>query len=137
MNILAAILVAAVCTQSEAGSAKPVQAKGAFVAIVVKDMDASIHWYESNLGLRFLKRSTAPRKDAENAVLQGDGFFIELIHFFHRAVGARPPTGDGSLPLGLRKAGAVLESKSFDEVSARLKASKAEFRGGVFEDREM
>jgi hypothetical protein len=57
---LAALLVSA------SGAAKQGQApeadvpsfttQGAFVAIVVTDLDASVHWYESNLGLHLVKR---------------------------------------------------------------------------------
>jgi hypothetical protein len=59
--------------------AAPFEARGAFAAIVLLDFEASIRWYQANLGLRLLKRSRSPRVAAESAVLQGHNFFLELI----------------------------------------------------------
>jgi hypothetical protein len=49
-------------------------AQGTFAAFVVTDLDASLHWYQSNLGLRVIKRGTSPRVAAETVVLGGDVF---------------------------------------------------------------
>ena len=54
-------------------------AHGAFVAIVVTDLDASVHWYESNLGLHVVKRGKSPRVPAETVGLGDEYLFVELI----------------------------------------------------------
>jgi hypothetical protein len=55
-------------------------ARGAFIAIVVTDLDASVKWYESRLGLHLVKRGGSTRVPAETAVLSGHNLFVELIH---------------------------------------------------------
>lgn len=67
---LTAILLFASAVGAQPG-APAFAAQGAFVAIVVTDLDASVHWYESNLGLHLLKRGKSPRVAAEAAVLGG------------------------------------------------------------------
>jgi hypothetical protein len=48
-------------------------ARGAFFAIVVTDLDASVSWYESRLGLHLVKRGKSIRVPAETAVLAAAG----------------------------------------------------------------
>ena len=55
-------------------------ARGAFTAIVVTDLDASVNWYESMLGLHLVKRGKSTRVPSETAVLSGHSLFVELIH---------------------------------------------------------
>lgn len=107
-------------------------AQGAFVAIVVTDLDASLRWYESNLGLHLLKRGKSPRVAAETAVLDGHNLFVELIHHEGKAL----PRIDNEAPLPrLIKAGVIVPQKDFDAVAAYLQ--KHGIEAGVFEDKEM
>jgi hypothetical protein len=45
--------------------------QGAFIALIVTNLDASVDWYKSNLDLRLIKRGNSPRVAAETAVLGG------------------------------------------------------------------
>src|ERR1700759_3107026 len=87
---LAALLfspsVVTVRGQAPSGDVPSFTARGAFVAIVVTDLDASVHWYESNLGLRLVKRGKSPRVPAETVVLGGRNLFVELIHHQGKAL---------------------------------------------------
>jgi catechol 2,3-dioxygenase-like lactoylglutathione lyase family enzyme len=107
-------------------------AQGAFVAIVVTDLDASVHWYKSNLGLHVVKRGKSPRVHAETAVLGGHNLFVELIHHD----GKRLPRVDNeaSVPR-LLKAGVIVGKEDFDAVAAYLQKRRVEAR--IFEDKEM
>ena len=107
-------------------------AQGAFVAIVVTDLDASVNWYESNLGLHLVKRGRSPRLPAETVVLRGHSLFVELIH--HDGKQLPRVDNEASVPR-LIKAGVIVAQKDFDAVAAYLPKRGIEL--GVFEDREM
>jgi len=107
-------------------------AQGAFVAIVVTDLDASVHWYESSLGLRLLKRGKSPRLPAETAVLGGHNLFVELIH--HDGKQLPRVDNEASVPR-LLKAGVIVEQKDFDTLATYLQ--KRGIEAGIFEDKEM
>jgi catechol 2,3-dioxygenase-like lactoylglutathione lyase family enzyme len=107
-------------------------AQGAFVAIVVTDLDASVHWYESSLGLHVVKRGKSPRAPAETVVLGGHNLFVELIH--HDGKQAPRVDNEASVPR-LLKAGVIVGQKDFDMVAAYLQKRGVET--GIFEDKEM
>ena len=107
-------------------------AQGAFVAIVVTDLDASVHWYESNLGLHLVKRGKSSRVLAETAVLGGHNLFVELIH--HDGKPLPRVDKEASVPR-LIKAGVIVAQKDFDTVAAYLQKRGVEAR--IFEDKEM
>jgi len=107
-------------------------AQGAFLAIVVTDLDASLHWYESNLGLHLIKRGRSPRLPAETAVLGGHNLFVELIH--HEGKQLPRIENEASVPR-LIKAGVIVASKDFDVMRAYLQNRGIQAR--VFEDKEM
>lgn len=53
---------------------------GAFVALVVPDLDVSARWYVEKLGLTILKdHAMRPDNKAAVTILQGNGFTVELI----------------------------------------------------------
>ncbi len=107
-------------------------AQGAFVAIVVTDLDASVHWYESNLGLHLLKRGKSPRVPAETVVLGGHDLIVELIHHEGKAL----PRVDDEAPVPrVLKAGVIVRQKDFDAVATYLQ--KRGIEAGIFEDKEM
>jgi catechol 2,3-dioxygenase-like lactoylglutathione lyase family enzyme len=107
-------------------------AQGAFVAIVVTDLDASMRWYESNLGLHLVKRGKSPRLPAETAVLGGHNLFVELIHHDGKPL---PRLDNEAAVPRLIKAGVIVGQKDFDAVAASLQ--KRGVDTGIFEDKEM
>lgn len=107
-------------------------AQGAFVAIVVTDLDASVHWYESSLGLHVVKHGKSPRVLAETAVLGGHNLFVELIH--HDGKQLPRIDNEASVPR-LLKAGVIIGPKDFDAVAVYIQKRGVEI--GVFEDKEM
>lgn len=119
------------CADAHVGGAA-FAAQGAFVAIVVSDLDASSHWYESNVGLHVVKRGKSPRVAVETVVLGGHDLFVELI----RHDGKQFPRIDNeaSVPR-LLKAGVILVRKDFDAVAAYLQ--KRGIEAGMFEDKDM
>jgi catechol 2,3-dioxygenase-like lactoylglutathione lyase family enzyme len=135
-GFLAAFLLftwgAAVPGQSSATDVPAFTAQGAFVAIVVTDLDASVHWYESNLGLHLVKRGKSPRVPAETVVLSGHNLFVELIH--HEGKALPRVDNEASVPR-LLKAGVIVRQKDFDAVATYLQ--KRGIEAEVFEDKEM
>jgi catechol 2,3-dioxygenase-like lactoylglutathione lyase family enzyme len=107
-------------------------AQGGFVALVVTDLDASVHWYESNLGLHVVKRGKSPRVPAETVVLGGHNVFVELIH--HEGKALPRVDNEASVPRVL-KAGVIVSQKDFDAVATYLR--KRGIQAGIFEDKEM
>jgi len=107
-------------------------AEGAFFAIVVTDLDASVGWYESNLGLHFVKRGKSPRVPAETVVLGGHNLFVELIH--HDGNALTRIDNEASVPR-LLKAGVIVAPKDFDRITGYLQ--KRGVDAGIFEDKEM
>jgi catechol 2,3-dioxygenase-like lactoylglutathione lyase family enzyme len=117
---------------SPATEAPAFASQGAFVAIVVTDLDASVHWYEANLGLRVVKRGKSPRVPAETVVLGGRNLFVELIHHD----GQQSARVDDEAPVPrLLKTGVIVGQKDFDAVAAYLQKRGVE--AGIFEDKEM
>jgi catechol 2,3-dioxygenase-like lactoylglutathione lyase family enzyme len=119
-------------SQSPAANGPAFTAQGAFVAIVVTDLDASVHWYESNLGLHLMKRGRSPRVPAETVVLGGHGLLVELIH--HEGKSLPRVDNEASVPR-LIKAGAIIEQKDFNTLATYLQ--KRGVDAGIFEDKEI
>ena len=109
-------------------------AQGAFVALVVTNLDASMDWYKSNLDLTVVKRGKSPRVAAETAVLGGHNMFIELIHYGGRPLPKRE-VNDSAPIAGPVKAGAILDRAGFDSVMKQIQSHGIEAR--AFEDKEM
>lgn len=132
MAVVLSALVAVAQDALPATQAPAFTAQGAFVAIVVTDLDASMHWYESNLGLHLIKRGRSPRVPAETVVLGGHNLFVELIH--HEGKQLPRVDNEASVPR-LLKAGVIVAGKDFDVMAAYLQ--KRGIPAGVFEDKEM
>ena len=107
-------------------------AQGAFVAIVVTDLDASVHWYEGSLGLHVVKRGKSPRVPAETVVLGGHNLFVELIH--HDGKQLPRVDNEASVPR-LLKTGVIVGENEFNAVAEYLQKHGVET--GIFEDKEM
>jgi catechol 2,3-dioxygenase-like lactoylglutathione lyase family enzyme len=131
---LAAVLLLAsgAAAQGQPTDAPAFTAQGAFVAIVVTDLDASERWYESNLDLHLLKRGESPRLRAETVVLGGHNLFVELIH--HEGKQLPRVDNEASVPR-LLKAGVIVGRKDFEAVATYLQKRGVE--AGIFEDKEM
>ncbi len=140
MKLLHGCLVALLLSASEAAAqgqppatdVPSFAAQGAFVAIVVTDLDASVHWYESNLGLHLVKRGKSPRVPAETVVLGGHNLFIELIQ--HEGKALPRVDNEAAVPRVL-KAGVIVSQKDFDALATYLQKRGIEV--GIFEDKEM
>lgn len=137
-TVAISIFISVMIAQDQKGAIKPsdIQGQGAFMALVVPNLEASIHWYETNLGLRLVKRGKSSFVAAQNAALVGHNIFVELIHFDVN----KPVVNDGNskiLPLGIAKVGMILGGKDFDFIAEHLKKEGVEFIGGIFEDKEM
>jgi catechol 2,3-dioxygenase-like lactoylglutathione lyase family enzyme len=88
---------------------------GAFFALSVADMDASVKWYSEKLGLAVVMRS--PRQDKASAVvLEGAGLTVELV----KHDDAIAPSKEPPLIHGFMKAGLVVDD--LDKTVANLKA---------------
>lgn len=110
----------------------PFMAQGAFAAIVVSDLDASVNWYESKLGLHVVKRGRSPRLPAETVVLGGHNLFVELIH--HDGTPLPRIDNEASVPR-LIKAGVIVRQEDFEPLATYLKKRGVEAR--IFADKEM
>jgi catechol 2,3-dioxygenase-like lactoylglutathione lyase family enzyme len=119
-------------TQPSAPDVPSFVARGAFFAIVVADLDATEHWYESNLGLRRVKRGRSSRVPAETVVLAGRNLYVELIH--HDGKQISRIENEKAQPRFL-KAGLVVEPREFDVVATQL--AKHGVSATIFEDKEM
>jgi catechol 2,3-dioxygenase-like lactoylglutathione lyase family enzyme len=109
-------------------------ARGAFAAFVVTDLNASVRWYESKLGLHEVKRGRSPRVAAQTVILGGHNIFVELIYYDDRALMSRHI--DDTAPVaGPIKTGVIVSQKDFDALAERLRDHGAPV--GVFEDKEM
>lgn len=101
-------------------------ATGAFIALSVPDLEASVTWYVDKLGLR--RTMTIPRMGqiVGGAALEGDGIFVELLQ--HEA--ARPGTTPSELTHGVAKAGLMVPD--FERTVAALRARGVTFFGGPY-----
>jgi catechol 2,3-dioxygenase-like lactoylglutathione lyase family enzyme len=115
------------------------QAQGAFWAIVVADIDASERWYLENLGLRRIKKGTAPNGKSETVVLGGHGIYAELVHYLQdKDPQAQAGPKDGQrLQLGICKTGLTVSPQDFDAILHHLRQRQAALVGRVISDDEM
>ena len=109
-------------------------AQGAFIALVVTDLNASLRWYQSNLDLHLIKQGRSTRVAAETAVLSGHNIFVELIHYTDRSL-AKREINDAAPVAGPMKVGAIVDPLGFDALTKDLQNHRLEVRS--FEDKEM
>ena len=79
-------------------------AAGAFFALSVADLRASVQWYTEKLGLRAVLEVPSQNKTAV-AVLEGGGLIVELIQHDDAK-----PSGDPLLRHGVFKVGVLVEN---------------------------
>jgi len=109
-------------------------AQGAFMALVVTNLDALMDWNKSNLDLHLIKRGKSPRVAAETVVLGGHNVFVELIHYTDRSLAIRE-VNDSAPVAGPVKAGAIVDSVGFDALAKHIQSHGIEAR--AIEDKEM
>ncbi len=116
-NWLTCVVVALLVQGSTRAEPEPPFASthGAFFALSVEDIDASVKWYSEKLGLALLMRT--PKQDKASAVvLEGGGLTVELV----KHDDAIPPSKEPPLMHGFMKAGLVVDD--LDRTLAALKA---------------
>jgi hypothetical protein len=126
VTCLAVLLLSSGCAAPVAG------ARGGYAAIVVGDLEASVRWYELNLGLHEIKRGKSPRLPAETVVLGGPMFFVELIH--HDGVQLPRIDDEASVPRVV-KAGGFLEREQFDALATYF--TKHGVPADAFDDKDL
>jgi catechol 2,3-dioxygenase-like lactoylglutathione lyase family enzyme len=90
---------------SDVAAPAALNATGAFFAVSVADLEASVRWYTEKLGLRVAQR--LPKVDkAALAILSGGGLIVELVHNDD----AVPRAGEPVLVRGIFKVGVIVDS---------------------------
>jgi catechol 2,3-dioxygenase-like lactoylglutathione lyase family enzyme len=137
MDTLCLLILLALSTASDRPTSaltaddEALSAGGAFFALSVSDMEASVQWYSEKLGLKVTMR--APKVNGATAtVLEGSGLIVELVQDdAARPLTAAAPGVKESLRVhGFFKAGVVVND--FEKTLAMLKARNAEIAFGPF-----
>jgi catechol 2,3-dioxygenase-like lactoylglutathione lyase family enzyme len=104
---------------------------GAFFALSVPDLEASVRWYSEKLGLQVVTRPP-PEEKAAIAVLEGNGLMVELLQLSDaRPLSqAAPGVGANHLVHGYFKAGMVVEN--YEATLELLRARGVEIAMGPF-----
>ena len=106
-----------------------IAATGAFFALSVADIEASVKWYSEKLGLKVIMQ--LPKKDrVAVTVLEGGGLIVELIQHDDAMPlsKAAPAVKDNFFIHGVFKAGVIVDD--FDKTLAMLKARHVEIAFG-------
>jgi catechol 2,3-dioxygenase-like lactoylglutathione lyase family enzyme len=117
--------------QSSQATAPAFTASGAFIALSVADLDASVRWYSEKLGLRVVQRP--PKFDQSTAViLEGGGLIVELVHRddARSLATVAPDVKANYLVHGIFKGGIIVDD--FDKTLSLLKARGVEVAIGPF-----
>ena len=118
-------------SSSAIASSQPFRTSGAFFALSVPDLEASITWYTEKLGLQVVMRP--PKTEhAEVAVLEGNGLMVELLQLADaKPLGqAAPGVSANYLVHGYFKAGIVVDD--YDATLEALRARGIEIAMGPF-----
>jgi catechol 2,3-dioxygenase-like lactoylglutathione lyase family enzyme len=131
MSIVRSLAVAALvafptCLTAQAAESPFATARGAFFALSVRDLQATVNWYSQKLGLRNVMTIPRTGRIAGGAALEGDGILVELIQ--HEDAKAR--VGVPELTHGIAKAGVIVAD--FDRAVAALRARGIEITGGPY-----
>ena len=105
--------------------------KGAFIGVSVRDLGASVRWYEEKFGLRVIMGPSKFEKSTA-VVLSGGGLTVELMHHEDAVplATAAPAIDRNFLVHGIFKAGIVVDE--FDKVIAALRARGVAIAIGPF-----
>ncbi|HET7217132.1 MAG TPA: VOC family protein [Vicinamibacterales bacterium] len=104
---------------------------GAFFALSVADLPASVAWYSEKFGLRTVMSTPGPNNGSV-AVLEGSGLIVELVQLRDAVplAKAAPSLRDKEFVHGFFKAGIVVDN--FDALVAGLKSRRLEIAYGPF-----
>jgi predicted enzyme related to lactoylglutathione lyase len=83
----------------------PPSIRGTFFSLSVSNVDAVSQWYQTNLGLNVVMSGQAPNQVATFALLEGNGFLVEII----QPAASNARTGRPFETRGLFKIGAIVE----------------------------
>lgn len=119
-------LPAGALAQASATSSPFAGATGAFIALSVPDLEASVRWYTETLGLRRAFTIPAMGPIAGGAALEGDGLLIELL----QRTDAVPGKSPAELAHGIAKAGILV--RDFDGTVTALRARGITFFSGPY-----
>lgn len=105
-----------------------------FAAIVVGNLDTSLHWYQDKLRLRLLNRTDAPERGFRQANLTGEGLQIELVEVSRSLTYAQIVENQpkGTEPRGFFKIGFTVSN--LDIWHMHLKKRGAKFEGRRVKD---
>jgi lactoylglutathione lyase/glyoxylase I family protein len=108
---------------------------GAFFALSVPDLEASVRWYSEKLELKVIMRPP-PEERAQVAVLEGNGLIVELLQLADALPLSRaaPNVTADYLVHGYFKAGLVVND--FDHTLEMLRARGVEIAMGPFPARQ-
>jgi catechol 2,3-dioxygenase-like lactoylglutathione lyase family enzyme len=140
-RLLGLMVVLLLFTLPVAGQAKKQTSKNSpipyLVGISVADVDASVKWYEENLGFKTIKRMELPQYDLRLAFLELNGFRVELIEN-KKSFSIKkyvPDYQDGSgLLQGMAKVGFLVNK--IDPIAESLKKRGVPFVVELREDKE-
>jgi len=129
--LLACMAPAFVGAQSASPSPAATTVNGAFFALSVSDLDASVKWYTDKLGLKITLRPPKQNQSAV-AVLEGGGLIVELIQHddavsLAKSLGSAKPS---HMVHGISKVGMIVDD--FDGTLATLKARGVEIFLGPY-----
>jgi len=129
---LSVLLPSVARSQAGAATEQPaMKGAGAFFALSVADLNASVQWYSDKLGLKVVMRP--PKIDKAAAViLEGGGLIVELIHHDDSMPlsTASPSVKNNILVHGIVKAGVIVED--FDKTVATLRSRNVQIAFGPF-----
>jgi catechol 2,3-dioxygenase-like lactoylglutathione lyase family enzyme len=115
---------------------EPLAARPFFFALSVADVEASVDWYESVLGLRVVRSADLDARGIRIRLLRGEDIFLELIEDA-AAVSLselEPPLSDRYRLHGVFKIGLRVEDLA--ETEERLAALDVPLRGRVITEQD-
>jgi catechol 2,3-dioxygenase-like lactoylglutathione lyase family enzyme len=129
--LLLPMLALAQATAQPTSSPAPFSARGAFFALSVADVQASVRWYTEKLNLAVVMEQ--PKRDgAAVAILEGHGLIVELVELDAASpLGVAAPKAAGPFQIhGVFKAGVIVDD--FDRLVAMIKTRNVEIAHGPF-----
>jgi catechol 2,3-dioxygenase-like lactoylglutathione lyase family enzyme len=99
--------------------------------LIVTNLDASVRWYQSSLGLHEINEQSRRVSCAKQAFSTGHSIFVDLIHYSDRPL-ARRQIDDTTPVAGSVKTGAIISAGGIGPAPAWTRRTN-----GVFSDKEI